>query len=653
MFGLFFPSVTGITAGANLSACLKNPSRSIPKGTLGAISFSSVVYIMNILLFAMSVGNEKLKDLNAVVASDVAFPHPAVVKIAIVASTLGAALTSFAGAPRLLQAISHDSILSFLNPLKENPEKEPRKTLFFTWFLAVCGIMAGDLNFVTPICTMFFLSFYTFTNFACFLLVVMRSPNFRPDFRTANAYTSALGTLLCLGLMFIINPLVAAGSLVLSGFIYLYISFKGNVPDWGDALFDLRWYTTRKSLLQLDRYGPVHCKNWRPNLLLLTRVSLPSTEEYGEKVDPVLEEPELVTFLSHLRHARGLQVLGTVLEHDMSAGMPCFDLVEARESITNVCHKRKMKCFTHVVADSVGRGISSLLQVAGVGRFQPNIVLTGWPNSYATSQTKRSDFMTTLRMCEVLHKALIVLRSGKNLEGHGCMPYPTQPLPGATIDIWWNPHGGGLLLLIPHILSCHRNWGTTRLRCFSVVDEGVDSEEVEMGVSNLFRQLRLKCESHVVHFGGNFNTYMYPRQSVRDMLVEASAQMRTPGNVTTHNLASKADPLIGKKVQIKNPSDEGEEEEGEEGLYDPPHEEALYYDDPDASARLNELIKDRSSSAAVVLLNLPKINMRRIHSEPSDEIALRYMEGIDILTNGLPATLLIRDGGRDVTTSFS
>ena len=102
MFALFFPAVTGIMAGADMSGDLKDPARSIPRGTLAAVGFTALVYSGIALLLAASRSQEALIADNLIM-KDIAW-SPALISLGIFAATLSSALGSMMGAPWILQA---------------------------------------------------------------------------------------------------------------------------------------------------------------------------------------------------------------------------------------------------------------------------------------------------------------------------------------------------------------------------------------------------------------------------------------------------------------------------------------------------------------------------------------------------------------------
>jgi amino acid transporter len=95
LFGIFFPSVTGIMAGAGKSGYLSNPQHSIPKGTLIAHAITTSLYIIFICLFGtVATGaflRDKIPDTGLFVAS-IAWPTKWVTLIGILFSATGAAM---------------------------------------------------------------------------------------------------------------------------------------------------------------------------------------------------------------------------------------------------------------------------------------------------------------------------------------------------------------------------------------------------------------------------------------------------------------------------------------------------------------------------------------------------------------------------------
>lgn len=66
VFAIFFPSVTGIQAGANISGDLKDPASSIPIGTLLALLISMLSYVT----FVFFAGGAALRDASGLVGAN-------------------------------------------------------------------------------------------------------------------------------------------------------------------------------------------------------------------------------------------------------------------------------------------------------------------------------------------------------------------------------------------------------------------------------------------------------------------------------------------------------------------------------------------------------------------------------------------------------
>ncbi len=206
VFAVFFPAVTGIMAGVNMSGDLADPGRSIPRGTFAAIGVGYLVYMgVPFLLYRWAPVGALVAD--PLVMRRIAFWGDAIL-LGVWGATLSSAVGSILGAPRVLQALARDGILP--RPLRwlgagSGPDDTPRAGTVVTLGLALAAVALGNLNVIAPILTLFFLTTYGVLNLTAGVEKFLQSPSFRPLFRV-HWSLSLLGALGCVGVMFLINP---------------------------------------------------------------------------------------------------------------------------------------------------------------------------------------------------------------------------------------------------------------------------------------------------------------------------------------------------------------------------------------------------------------------------------------------------------------
>lgn len=472
MFALFFPAVTGIMAGANMSGDLREPSRSIPLGTIAAVFVTGAVYLSQAVLLG---GSRPRADLvgNTLIMSDIAL-MPALIAAGVFAATISSALGSMMGAPRILQSLSRDRLFRSLNPfgVRSGKNREPRRAIVATFLIAEAGILLADLNTIAPLITMAFLMTYGLLNLATFYEAITKNPSYRPQFKLCHWSTSLAGAIGCAIVMILIDwrwAIVASG--LVTG-LHWYLSRVELSADWGDLQSGLLFERTRQNLLKLED-ELYHPKNWRPFVLALSGTGF--------------SRPHLVVFGSWLSAETGVLTLGHVIPGDLD------DRNERRASQEKILHamikERSLNAFPAlVVSTDYVTGVEALAQCQGLGRLRPNTILLGCP---LTAERMRV-FCRLLRNLEGLSQSVVVLRRTDE-------PVDDWAAPAGTIDVWWRGRANGeLMVLLAHLLLEHPQWEGRRLRLLRVVDKKAGIEEVGMHLEKLLKDARINGTTKVV-----------------------------------------------------------------------------------------------------------------------------------------------------------
>ncbi len=450
-FAIYFPAVTGVVAGINMSGDLKNPGRSLTVGTFASILVSGLVYLLQIVLWAGAAPRLDLIGRPYLVMYEGAlFGWGKVITAGVFAATISSAVGRIVGAPRVLQAIGRDGILEWLRPFGRGsgPTDEPRAAVVGTGVL-VTGIMlwaemaggsAGALNLVAETMSMVFLYTFGMINLAAFVEGFGANPSFRPRFRLFHWSLSLVGAVLCVGVAFLIEWRAAAAALVGLAGLFWFLQRRTLQVTFGDAQRGFLFSTVRRQLLRLQDY-PEDARNWRPTILVFT--GNPKTRRTLVRFAEWFEADRGIVYLAHIvigrlpeQTAHRLAALRHLREFCRTSNLPAFPMV--------------------IVAPDLPSGVQNILQLAGSGMISPNLALFGWPSTPAGDPVLARHLVAASN----LGYSFILI------DGHGL----SAARPGQRIDLWWRGReNGDLMLMLAFLLTRSPHWQGAHLFLHRIV----------------------------------------------------------------------------------------------------------------------------------------------------------------------------------------
>ncbi len=455
VFAVFFPAVTGIMSGVNMSGDLQHPSYSIPRGTLWAVGAGYVVYMALPILLVTRVDAQTLAS-DPLVMQRISLWGNAIL-LGVWGATLSSAMGSLLGAPRVLQALARDRVLpSWLRWVGRGsgPDDTPRIGTAVTLGIALVAVWVGDLNMIAPVLTMFFLTTYGVLNIAAGLERFLESPSYRPTFRV-HWSLSLIGAVGCGWVMFLINARATGVAAVFVLGIFLWLERQGLEVAWGDVRRGIWMALTRAGLLQLR--GEPDPKNWRPHLLVFS--GAPKKRWH------------LIDLANGFSHSRGLVSVATVVPEE---AVQRERKLAMESNIRDYMARRGVQALVRVVsAPDVYTGADRLVEAYGLGALVPNTILLG----HSKDPENRKAYCDMVSRFHAAQRNVIIVRENEERE------FGER----STIDVWWGglQGNGGLMMILAYLLKTSLTWKNVEVRVKMVVP----TEEAAAGALKNLRRL--------------------------------------------------------------------------------------------------------------------------------------------------------------------
>ena len=473
VFAVFFPAVTGIMAGVNLSGDLKNPAKSIPQGTFMAVGTGYLIY-MTIPIFLAFRADASTLVADNLIMQKMALWAPAIF-LGIWGSTLSSAMGSLLGAPRVLQALSADKIFlgkfSFLGKTS-GKEQIPRAATIATSVIALILVIMGDLNMIAPILTMFFLTTYGTLNLTAGIERLLNSPSFRPKFKV-HWSLSFLGTLGCMVVMFLINPMATIIATVFIVAIYIWLRRRRLKTTFGDVRNGMLMQLARYALLSLSS-REMDAKSWRPNILVLA--GMPTKRWH------------LIDFAYGLVQEKGLITVATILP-ETNVSLQRVSDYEAK--ISAYLNEKNIKTLVKVTrAQDAFSGAVQLVSSYGLGSVTPNTILLG-----DTEENKHlKPYCDMITHFYESKRNVIILQNDFKLD------YEEEK----RIDLWWGglKGNGGFMMIIGHLIKSSPHWRNADVCVKMVVSSEEAVESTREFLQNILDKMRVSFNHNVIVSNG-------------------------------------------------------------------------------------------------------------------------------------------------------
>ncbi|MEZ5082550.1 MAG: hypothetical protein R2750_03755 [Bacteroidales bacterium] len=463
VFAVFFPAVTGFTAGVAMSGDLKDPKKAIPRGTMSAIITGFIIYVGLAVGIAFFVDRDiLLNDINFLMK--VAWFSPLVIA-GIWGATLSSALGGILGGPRILQAMSSDRIGPKIFSKVYGVNNEPRNALILIFLIAEAGILIGELNVIARVVSMFYLASYGFINIA-YYLESWASTDFRPTFRI-NRYIGLIGFIAAFGVMFKLDILSMLTALIIMISIYFFLKRKQIKLDFGDVWQSVWSSLIRTALDKMDKAEEVE-RNWQPNIILFSG---------GTK-----KRPHLISLGKCLVGRHGVLSNFDLIENKHAKAL----FPKKNQSIPGEDPAKGVFTRRQTVKD-IYDGIDMISRTYGFSGLEPNTVMLGW----ARQSRNPARFVKLLKTLSELDLNVLMLGYDQRV-GFGKKE---------TIDIWFRDKSnhGNLALTLSKLIVLSDEWHKAKIRVLVVNYLNERSEIIYKKMEDILDHMRIDAQIKVIN----------------------------------------------------------------------------------------------------------------------------------------------------------